>query len=261
MCVFSDFFIILSVKTIKKLKNKTKKMESNISSSTKTSEGIYEIKLNSNETFVLEMRLSEKNLKLKCKKSKYPYEYESLASYDSLLSVKQLKIYDNIEEIRDYFLQKLEKNEFSITEKSNELTIEFLIFHEKNVIPVPINLCRNDKMDLNFVVLDLIKCNTSLEQRVEVLEKRNLDLENKFLEKFNSLEQRLESLNKIIAKMPAVVWSKEPIQCWKCGQKNTGAEEFWKRKYEKNDGRCDGFVINGFWGICKKCDPQNDYKY
>jgi len=229
--------------------------KSNISTSTKISESTYEIKLDSNETFLLEMKISEKSLLIKCKNSKIPYPYENLVSYDSLLSIKQLKIYDNIQEIYEFFIQKLEKNECLITEKKNEVLIEFLINYEKNIIPVPINLTRNDNVDLNSVVLDLIKYNTSMEKRLEILEKSNLALEKKveILEKSNlALEEKITNILSF--------WGAEPIKCWKCMTINIGGGNFRKKKYTKNDGRCDGFVLNGYWGVCVKCDPTNNYQ-
>ena len=148
----------------------------NATISKKISKNTYEIsKKESPEVFQLEMVISSTNLIFKCKRLKTPFSYENSLNYDSLLSTKQLKIYDNIQEIYDFFLQKLEKAELVISPKENEILIEFLIFYENKTIPVPINLSKNEKIDLNVVIFDLINRNTALEERVEVLEKKNSD--------------------------------------------------------------------------------------
>lgn len=242
--------------------------KSNIHSIEKMKDDNFEIIIiETKNTYYLEMKIQDQNLYFKCENKKFPISFCNSFNYDSLMSVKQMKIYDNIKEIFEFLLKKFEKKEFNLLEKENEIIINFLIYFENDIINFPIILTKSDISDINGFITKILNYNQILENRIEKLEidSKNSELRLKNLElletKIEKLEIALQNMDLSIKHVEknSSFWGTEPILCWKCGQKNNGSKQFRKKLYNKNDGRKDDFVLGGFWGVCLTCDPNGTY--
>ena len=80
--------------------------------------------------------------------------------------------------------------------------------------------------------------------------------------KYMPFNKRFTALSEMTTKElneNTITWDRKvKIQCYICGKENQG--EFWKIKHS-NATRLDYFVVNGYFGTCRICDPQGQKKF
>ncbi len=183
-------------------------------------------------------------------KTKLGKIYEGIFTYEELAKNKMLRIYDDIQEIHQLIQQKLKQKSFNIqfSDDKSEIILESSIEGKNFQLNLILNLTKD--FDPKFLMEDLLRTNSYLEEKVLSLEKalEELKIKNR------NIEERLEKIENSL-----VLWDiNSVISCWQCGKNNDGTIR--KKIYTKTDGRCDKFVSNGYWGVCVKCDPNNSYK-
>jgi len=143
-----------------------------------------------------------------------PYNYENSFSKENLSKInKYFSMFDSIDEIMNIFINLIENKKYSfnkIDENELRLNLKFIIFIKEEEISL--NLYKNDNLNKDDIINNLIKITQDLTKRVQELEKWKKEKEKEEKKSTTTTKEDGNNLNKNIINISSILQKEDELK-------------------------------------------------